>query len=132
MHTIIVIVWLYDLNKTLFPINKTHLLSKIRRPSLSYIWLLDSTSTLLPPDLWIQETRRTGCTLTLIFLCQFGFQALEYLYYQGIVQDILNYLTMEDWKIAVALFPSKQSVFPSELLKLPHKSPRIGEKIFVQ
>ena len=39
---------------------------------------------------------------------------------------ILNYLTMGYWKITVAIFPSRQSVFPSELLKLPWQSPRIG------
>ena len=31
--------------------------------------------------------------------------------------------TMGYWKIAVAIFPSRQSVFPSEVLKLPHLSP---------
>jgi len=39
---------------------------------------------------------------------------------------ILTYLTMEYWKIAVAIFPSRQSVFHSELLKLPWQSPQIG------
>ena len=34
---------------------------------------------------------------------------------------ILNYLTMEYWKIAVAIFPSRQSVFPRELQSLPHR-----------
>ena len=30
---------------------------------------------------------------------------------------------MEYQKIAVAIFPSRQNVFPSELLKLPQQSP---------
>ena len=33
---------------------------------------------------------------------------------------------MEYWKITVAIFPSRQNVFPSELLKLLHQSPQIG------
>ena len=36
---------------------------------------------------------------------------------------ILSYLSMEYWKITVAIFPSRQSVFPSEFLKLPWPSP---------
>ena len=36
-----------------------------------------------------------------------------------IVYTILNHLTMEYWKITVAIFPSRPSKFPSELLKLP-------------
>ena len=36
---------------------------------------------------------------------------------------ILNHLTMEYWKITGAIFPSRQSIFPSELLKLPWQSP---------
>ena len=39
---------------------------------------------------------------------------------------IFNHLTMEYWKITVAIFPSRQSVFPSELLKLPWQSPLLA------
>ena len=39
--------------------------------------------------------------------------------------DILN-MTIEYWKLAVAIFPSRQCVFPSELLNLPHQSPQIS------
>ena len=34
-----------------------------------------------------------------------------------LIFDILNYLTMEFRKITVAIFTSRQNVFPSELLK---------------
>ena len=37
------------------------------------------------------------------------------------IKVILNYLTMGYWKIAVAIFSSRQSVFPSEV---PHLSPQ--------
>ena len=40
--------------------------------------------------------------------------------------SILNHLTMEYWKLTVAIFPSRQSVFPSELLKLPWQSPLLA------
>ena len=35
---------------------------------------------------------------------------------------------MECWKINVAIFPSRQIVFPSELLKLPLQSPQIANR----
>ena len=38
----------------------------------------------------------------------------------SIIWHILHHLTMEYWKITVAIFPSRQSIFPSELLKLPY------------
>ena len=40
----------------------------------------------------------------------------------GKVYHILNHLTTEYWKITVPIFPSRQSIFPSELLKLPWQS----------
>ena len=40
------------------------------------------------------------------------------------IWTILNKLTMEYWKINVATFPSRQSIFPSELLKLTWQSPQ--------
>ena len=40
----------------------------------------------------------------------------------GII-SILKYLTIEYWNIAVAIFPSRQSVFPSELQS---QSPQLG------
>ena len=40
--------------------------------------------------------------------------------------SILNHLTMEYWKITVAIFPSRQRVFSSELLKLPWQSPLLS------
>ena len=46
--------------------------------------------------------------------------------YISCILYILNYLKMEYWKIAVAIFPSRKSVFLSELLKLPRQSPQIG------
>ena len=42
------------------------------------------------------------------------------------IQYILNYLTMEYWKIT-AIFPSRQSVFPSELLKPLSTSAKLNE-----
>ena len=39
---------------------------------------------------------------------------------------ILNHLTMEYRKITVAIFPSRQSIFPSELLKMPWQSPLLA------
>ena len=40
---------------------------------------------------------------------------------------ILNHLTMENWKIIVAIFPSRSRIFPSELLKLPWQSPLLAK-----
>ena len=40
--------------------------------------------------------------------------------------DILNYPTMKYGKITVAIFPSRQSVFPSERLKLSWQSPLLA------
>ena len=45
--------------------------------------------------------------------------------------NILNYPTMEYWKTVVAIFPSRQSVFPSEFLKLPHLSPQTSNNVSV-
>ena len=42
------------------------------------------------------------------------------------IQTILNHLTMEYWKITVTMFPSRQSLFPSELIKLPWQSPLLA------
>ena len=42
------------------------------------------------------------------------------------IWSILNYQTMEYWKITVAIFPFRQSLFPIELLKLPWRSPQIA------
>ena len=37
---------------------------------------------------------------------------------------IKTHLMMEYWKITVVIFPSRQSIFPSELFKLPWQSPQ--------
>ena len=42
------------------------------------------------------------------------------------VRSILNHLTIEYWKITVAIFPSRRRVFPSELLKLSWQSPLLA------
>ena len=58
-----------------------------------------------------------------------------------LIQYILNYQTVEYWKIAVAIFPSRQSEFPSELereavkkkskCKLFPKNRRVNPKVYI-
>ena len=76
--------------------------------------------------IFVKYWTQYGCTLNILgwFWCLWWVD-------WGDVRDflilcILNYLTMEYWKIAVAILPSRQSVFPSELLKLSWQSPQIG------
>ena len=51
---------------------------------------------------------------------------MKLLYFFECALYIRNYLSMEYLETTVVLYPSRQNLFPSDFLKLPHQSPLLG------